>query len=433
MNVHSVVTAASPRVITFDGPSGVGKTTGAQNLAGILRGRGHPTVFHSTGWVWRLASHLVIANGIDPEAATAAQVIALLERYQVSIECGAHAGDLSVLADGDRVIVNTHPIVSVLYSHPVVRELPHIASLSEVRRYLNNAIITPWISQQSATVIVEGRDTIDVTTGMWRQGQLRDKPVGFMFEHIGDLAGVRSDREDHLNIARRDANDAKNMSTETEVNYINTAKLNSPALAAQELDRVVGSAYPDLARGSVVITVGPPRSGKGTQAAGIASGLGGCHISSGDLLRSASLGADDDVMRRGGLVSPQSLQEVLSSAILATDPELPLVLDGVARRPEEAPWLLNYLTRSGRRPSVMAVLDIDEATMRARHREGRDDDDPAVLDRRWAMYADETSKSIAYLSQALPATVTVDGRGSFATVRRALEEAFQAIGLPLTK
>ena len=91
-----------------------------------------------------------------------------------------------------------------------------------------------------------------------------------------------------------------------------------------------------------VILVGPPGAGKGTQAPKLKDELCACHLSTGDLLRSAvargtELGKQAKaVMDRGDLVSDEIVNGIVAEAIDSEECSKGFILDGYPRTVEQA-------------------------------------------------------------------------------------------------
>jgi adenylate kinase len=99
----------------------------------------------------------------------------------------------------------------------------------------------------------------------------------------------------------------------------------------------------------VIILVGAPGSGKGTQAKRIAQVLGVPQISTGDLLRDnvsrgTGLGRQaKQAMDRGELVSDQLVCEMVAERLRQPDCAKGCILDGFPRTVSQAEWLDRYL------------------------------------------------------------------------------------------
>lgn len=86
-----------------------------------------------------------------------------------------------------------------------------------------------------------------------------------------------------------------------------------------------------------IVLIGPPGSGKGTQAVRIAERYAIPHISTGDALRAAvradtALGRQvADTLERGGLVSDEVMTDLVAQRLAEQDAASGFVLDGFPR------------------------------------------------------------------------------------------------------
>jgi adenylate kinase len=88
-----------------------------------------------------------------------------------------------------------------------------------------------------------------------------------------------------------------------------------------------------------LIFIGPQGSGKGTQAKKVASKLGFCHISTGDLLRSAKGDLKleiDALIDEGNMVSDELMIRILKERLDGEDCDNGFILDGFPRNVEQA-------------------------------------------------------------------------------------------------
>src|SRR4051794_38110403 len=92
---------------------------------------------------------------------------------------------------------------------------------------------------------------------------------------------------------------------------------------------------------ATVVLLGPPGSGKGTQAARLRDGLGYEVLSTGELLREARAAGTElggraaEFMDRGALVPDEVVVPVLGDAVRSLG-ERPIILDGFPRTVEQA-------------------------------------------------------------------------------------------------
>lgn len=111
-----------------------------------------------------------------------------------------------------------------------------------------------------------------------------------------------------------------------------------------------------------VIILGPPGSGKGTQASRIAKAKGLAHLSTGDMLRDAvarktELGATAEGYMKRGLLVPDEIIFGLVREALDANAGRGWILDGFPRSLAQAETLARMLEERGER--IDAVIDID--------------------------------------------------------------------------
>jgi adenylate kinase len=114
----------------------------------------------------------------------------------------------------------------------------------------------------------------------------------------------------------------------------------------------------------IVILVGPPGSGKGTQAKVLCKKLDIPQISTGDMLRAAKASGTLDpryraIMDAGGLVPDEAMIELIDRRIDEADCKNGFLLDGFPRTVPQADALGRLLAR--RKLGVDAVLQLDVA------------------------------------------------------------------------
>ncbi len=120
---------------------------------------------------------------------------------------------------------------------------------------------------------------------------------------------------------------------------------------------------------AVVILLGPPGAGKGTQARMLQDRYGFVQLSTGDLLRAAvSQGtpaglAAMAVMEAGGLVSDKIVLEILENRMAQPDIRAGVILDGFPRTDGQATALDGLLAASGMKISAAISLTVDDAAM----------------------------------------------------------------------
>jgi adenylate kinase len=182
-----------------------------------------------------------------------------------------------------------------------------------------------------------------------------------------------------------------------------------------------------------LVLLGPPGSGKGTQASRLKEYLQVPHISTGDLLRGevaagSALGNEAKaVMARGDLVSDEILLGMLESRLGREDTATGFILDGYPRNQAQADALGTLLAKMGRHMDHAVQLEVPTELLVERiagrsAAEGRADDTPDSVRTRLKVYDDQTAPVIEYYRQRGQLAV-VDGVGSLDEVFARLVEA----------
>ena len=159
-----------------------------------------------------------------------------------------------------------------------------------------------------------------------------------------------------------------------------------------------------------LVLLGPPGSGKGTQAARLKDHLQVPHISTGDLRRAevaagSKLGLEaKEVMARGELVSDAILLGMLEDRFSRADTANGFILDGYPRNLAQADALGKLLARIGQKFDAAVQLDVPTELLVERiagraKAEGRADDTPESVRTRLKVYNDQTAPVIDYYRQ----------------------------------
>ena len=181
---------------------------------------------------------------------------------------------------------------------------------------------------------------------------------------------------------------------------------------------------------ATVVMLGPPGSGKGTQAARLRDGLGYKVLSTGELLRAARAAGTRlghraaEYMDRGDLVPDELVVAAIGDAILALD-EHPIILDGFPRTVAQALALERALSQRGRRVDRAILIDVPDDVVERRilrRRQGRSDDTPETARERLRVYHGQTEPLAAYFEER-GLLRRVDGAGSADSVEHEVRAA----------
>ena len=193
-----------------------------------------------------------------------------------------------------------------------------------------------------------------------------------------------------------------------------------------------------------LILLGPPGSGKGTQAQRLVHKHGIVQLSTGEMLRAAVAAQTpvgiqaQGIMASGGLVPDEIVIGIISDRLDQPDAANGFILDGFPRTVPQAEALDELLKKKHIKLDAVVELRVNEsallqrvetrvAEMRARGQEVRIDDTPEVLTTRLASYRSLTEPLIHYYSERRK-LLTVDGMMTIEHVTREINRILAAIG-----
>src|SRR6201990_2243194 len=193
-----------------------------------------------------------------------------------------------------------------------------------------------------------------------------------------------------------------------------------------------------------IILLGPPGSGKGTQAQRLVERHGIVQLSTGEMSRAAVAAGTavglrpKHIMASGGLVPDEIVVGVISDRIDQSDAKKGFILDGFPRTVPQAEALDNLLKHKHLKLDAVVELRVNESALvervepraaetRARGEEVRIDDTSEVLIKRLAAYRAQTEPLIHYYSERRK-LLTVDGMMTIEEVTREVSRILHAIG-----
>ncbi len=206
----------------------------------------------------------------------------------------------------------------------------------------------------------------------------------------------------------------------------------------------------------IIVLLGPPGAGKGTQADKLAAQLGIPKIATGDVLRAAlrdgtSRGREaKSYMDRGDLVPDSVILGILQDVMTAPATKKGAILDGAVRTVPQAEGLLAMLGEIGKKVDKVLLFDVDDDELVERLSTrtvcqgcqtpymGRDpgaacakcggtlvrrkDDEPEAVRNRLEVYRSQTKPVIGWYKDKKMKVHNVDASGTVDEVtRRALE------------
>jgi adenylate kinase len=193
-----------------------------------------------------------------------------------------------------------------------------------------------------------------------------------------------------------------------------------------------------------LILLGPPGSGKGTQAQKLIQQHGIVQLSTGEMLRAAVAAQTPiglkakDIMASGHLVPDDIVVGIISDRLDQPDAANGFILDGFPRTVRQAEALDELLKKKRLALDAVIELRVNESALldrverraaesRARGEEVRADDTAEVLTKRLANYRAQTEPLIHYYSDRRK-LLTVDGMMTIDLVAQEIGRILAAIG-----
>jgi adenylate kinase len=184
----------------------------------------------------------------------------------------------------------------------------------------------------------------------------------------------------------------------------------------------------------VIVLLGGPGSGKGTQASRLSPILGVPHVSSGELLRDRTSGGDQRMLQ-GELVPDDVATQIVLSRLEQPDAARGAILDGFPRDVTQAQALDTWLGQHGGAIRAVLYLELPRAAMVDRvvdrgKQSQRGDDRADVADRRAEIFAAELPPLLEHYARRGLVT-RIDAAQPIDEVQRQIIEALQRPSLPV--
>jgi adenylate kinase len=183
-----------------------------------------------------------------------------------------------------------------------------------------------------------------------------------------------------------------------------------------------------------VVFLGPPGSGKGTQAQLASKRLGVPSFSTGHMLRAAvkagtPLGRQSgEVMAKGELVPDETVLALIREAAASPEARSGFLLDGFPRTIPQAESLEKMLSERRQPLDAVVNLVVPDETLVARltsRGEGRADDKPETVRERLRVYREKTEPLVGFYQKG-GLLVSVDGVGEVPEVAERIARVLTA-------
>lgn len=182
-----------------------------------------------------------------------------------------------------------------------------------------------------------------------------------------------------------------------------------------------------------IVFIGPPGSGKGTQAQRLKDYLGVAHLSTGDMLRNPQCASTLPgrlawrYMEAGKLVPDEVVVGIVRERLKQADCQRGCLFDGFPRTLSQAEALDRLLDECGTPLDLVLELRVPEASLLERlTSRGRDDDKVETIRERFRQYEQLTEPLLDHYGRQ-DILLTIDGDGTpdevFAHIKQAVDEA----------
>ncbi len=176
----------------------------------------------------------------------------------------------------------------------------------------------------------------------------------------------------------------------------------------------------------MILLMGLPGSGKGTQGKMLADVKGIHLLSMGELVRMYVTGDRRKEMLAGALLNDDEIIEMLDRVLLTMDGADESILDGFPRTIKQAEWLMQQVEAGRFKLDAVIYLEVTrQAVVERLKTRGRLDDSEEVIEARFKEYERLTRPVIAWLEDHGVNIMHVDGERSTDVVHRDIVNKLQ--------
>ncbi len=190
---------------------------------------------------------------------------------------------------------------------------------------------------------------------------------------------------------------------------------------------------------NVIVILGPPGSGKGTQGKLIAADLHYNYLSMGQYLRDYSNRGTNLAYKvkqtiDAGIIIPDAWIKDIFGEAISNLPDAPgVILDGFPRDIGQAPILEQFMAEHQAQTLKVLFLEVKEEDLLKRitnrgESSGRMDDDPSVIHTRFIEYEDKTFPLKKYYSDK-GVLIAIDGNHSIEEVHKEIQQKLNINGI----
>ncbi len=178
----------------------------------------------------------------------------------------------------------------------------------------------------------------------------------------------------------------------------------------------------------MIILLGKPGAGKGTQAELLERENGYVAVSTGEVLRDAAKFDSRlaEVLNSGQLADSQLIFQLLEQKFQQVGKNR-IILDNFPRNQEQASWLIKHLEKKPPEKIDLVILNIsDEEVSKRLNKRGRADDNPEGISKRLQIFHNDVRRAVALLKGVVQQK-EVNGEGTVNEVHQRILKALEMV------